>query len=76
MKAYNGLYPYAFMSYSHKDEGRIKGLIDRLQSVGCNIWYDEGILPADEWAETIAKKLAGAKLFFLILSKNRVFFEM
>lgn len=72
MKAYNGLYPYAFMSYSHKDEGRIKGLIDRLQSVGCNIWYDEGILPADEWAETIAKKLAGAKLFFLILSKNSI----
>ena len=72
MKAYNGLYPYAFMSYSHKDEDRIKPLIEKLQSVGCNIWYDEGILPADEWAETVAKKLSGATLFFLILSFNSV----
>ena len=72
MKAYTGLYPYAFMSYSHKDEDRIAPLIDKLQSVGCNIWYDEGILPADEWAETVAKKLAGAKLFFLILSANSI----
>lgn len=72
MKAYTGLHPYAFMSYSHKDEDRIKPLIEKLQSVGCNIWYDEGILPADEWAETIAKKLSGASLFFLILSSNSV----
>lgn len=72
MKAYTGLFPYAFMSYSHKDEDRIKPLIEKLQSVGCNIWYDEGILPADEWAETIAKKLADASLFFLILSNNSV----
>jgi len=72
MKAYTGLYHYAFMSYSHKDEDRIKPLIEKLQSVGCNIWYDEGILPADEWAETIAKKLAGAKLFFLVLSDNAI----
>ena len=72
MKAYTGLYPYAFMSYSHKDEDRIKNLIEKLQSVGCNIWYDEGILPADEWAETVAKKLADATLFFLILSKNSI----
>ncbi len=72
MKAYTGLYPYAFMSYSHKDEDKIKPLIDKLQSVGCNIWYDEGILPADEWAETIAKKLSGATLFFLILSNNSI----
>ena len=70
MKAYTGAHGYAFMSYSHKDEEKIKPLIEKLQSVGCNIWYDEGILPADEWAETIAKKLAGASLFFLILSEN------
>ena len=55
MKAYTGLYPYAFMSYSHKDEDKIKPLIGKLQSVGCNIWYDEGILPADEWAEPLLK---------------------
>ena len=48
MKAYTGLYPYAFMSYSHKDEARIKPLIEELQKVGCNIWYDEGIVPMDE----------------------------
>lgn len=70
MKAYTGAHGYAFMSYSHKDEEKIRPLIEKLQSVGCNIWYDEGILPADEWAETIAKKLAGASLFFLILSEN------
>ena len=70
MKAYTGAHGYAFMSYSHKDEEKIKPLIEKLQSVGCNIWYDEGILPADDWAETIAKKLADASLFFLILSEN------
>ena len=72
MQAYTGLYPYAFMSYSHKDGDKIVPLVQKLQKIGCNIWFDEGILPADEWAETIAQKLANASLFFLILSKNSV----
>ena len=72
MKAYAGLHPYAFMSYSHRDEEKIRPLIEKLQAIGCNIWYDQGIIPADEWAETVAKKLADADLFFLIVSDNSI----
>lgn len=72
MSAYNGTQPYAFLSYSHKDTERIMPLLEKLQGVGCNIWYDEGIAPGDEWAETIAQKLSEASLFFLVLSENSI----
>ena len=71
-KAYTGIRPYAFLSYSHKDIEKVFPLMERLQQVGCNIWYDEGIHPADEWADTIAKKLTGAQVVLLMLSKNSI----
>lgn len=72
MKAYRGIRPYAFMSYSHRDEDRILKLVEKLQSVGCNIWYDAEILPAEEWAERIGEKIASASIFFLVISKNSI----
>ena len=68
--AYKGLKPYLFLSYAHKDAERIFPLMERLQQKGCNIWYDEGIHPADEWGETIAKKIADAKAVLVVISKN------
>lgn len=69
---YTGVYPYAFLSYSHKDTDRIFPLMEKLQEIGCNIWFDAGIHPSDEWADTIAKKLAGATVVLLILSENSI----
>ncbi len=72
VKPYQGLRPYIFLSYSHKDEDRIEQLLQKLQQTGCNIWYDEGITPTDEWADTIAKKLSEATVFFVIISENSI----
>lgn len=72
MKSYTGIEPYAFLSYSHKDIEKIEPVIDKLQKIGCNIWYDEGIEPTSEWAETIAKKLGSASMFFVVISKNSI----
>lgn len=71
-RAYTGLKPYVFLSYAHKDSERIFPLMERLQQKGCNIWYDEGIHPADEWGDTIAKKIAEAKAVLVVISQNSV----
>ena len=71
-KSYNGLRPYVFLSYSHKDSDRIFPLMEMLQNAGCNIWYDDGIFPSDEWADTVAKKLSSARIMLLVLSENSV----
>ncbi len=71
-QAYTGLASYLFLSYAHKDADEIFPLMERLQQEGCNIWYDEGIHPADEWGETIAKKISDAKALLVVISGNSI----
>lgn len=71
-KAYTGIKPYLFLSYAHKDAERIFPLMERLQKEGCNVWYDEGIHPADEWGDTLAKKIVDSKAVLLFISQNSI----
>lgn len=61
---------YAFLSYAHADEHRIAPYIYLLQQTGCRLWFDVGIVPGDEWPESIARALKNADVCLVFLSAN------
>ncbi len=62
--------PYAFVSYSHTDREEVVKVIQKLRCQGYNVWYDNDIVPGQDWAEEIGKHLAGAQLFVLAISHS------
>lgn len=68
--SYKGEEPYVFVSYSHVDGPKIWPEISRLQADGFHLWYDEGIEPAGEWPEEIAKALERATLFLCFMTPH------
>ncbi|MFX1256428.1 MAG: TIR domain-containing protein [Promethearchaeota archaeon] len=69
-KAYNGTNPYIFVSYSHADSQEVYPLIQWMHDEGFNIWYDEGIPPASEWPDEIARALLGCEFFIVFMTKS------
>lgn len=67
---YEGRDSYIFVSYCHEDEARVYPLIESMVRDGCRIWFDEGIIPGDEWQETIANHLAGCDLCIAVISEK------
>ena len=57
-KAYDGVEPYIFISYAHKDSALVLPMIDGLQKRGFRVWYDAGTEAATEWPEFIGEHLA------------------
>ena len=55
--AYSGHEPFIFVSYSHADTAVVYPEIYRLQEMGFNVWYDEGIDAGDEWTQTLASAI-------------------
>jgi len=70
--AYHGDEPYIFVSYSHQDKAIVYPELMRLHEAGYRIWYDEGIVPGEDWTENIETALLGCSLFIVFLSSNAV----
>lgn len=70
VRAYEGMKPYVFISYSHLDKDRVLPVIQALYSGNYRAWYDEGIAPGSEWPKNIAKHLRNASAFIAFVSKN------
>ena len=68
--AYNGVEPYIFVSYSHKNCDRVWPVIDRLEKDGYRVWYDDGISPGTEWDVNIADHITHCGYFFALVSKD------
>lgn len=64
--------PYIFISYSHRDSDKVIKIIERLQSEGYNVWYDEGIDPGTEWDENIAKHVIECSYFIAFISNGYI----
>ncbi len=71
-KPYEGKEPYAFVCYSHKDEGIVYPLIERLSRNGCRLWYDSGIHAGEDWPEVIADHLQHCSVVLYFMSKESV----
>jgi len=70
VEPYEGNEPYVFISYSHKDKGRVFPVLEYMASIGIRIWYDNGIHPGDNWLETIGNKLNDCAVFISFISNN------
>lgn len=67
---YDGNEPYAFISYSHKDDSAMKKVKQVLMSYKIRYWYDNGLHSGDDWNLVIAKHLQSATVCLLLLSHN------
>ena len=69
---YSGDQPYAFVSYSHRDEGMVFPLVKKMQEDGYRIWLDRGIEVGTEWSNNIADRLRRCEAVIFFVSKNSV----
>ena len=69
-EAYEGRAPYIFISYAHKDSGRVLTMIQALQERGFRVWYDAGIEVGTEWPEYIADHIAECGCFAAMITKD------
>nr|MDO8110904.1 toll/interleukin-1 receptor domain-containing protein [Candidatus Sigynarchaeota archaeon] len=72
VESYHGSEPYAYVSYSHKDKEIVYPIIQELARNGIRIWYDEGIIPTNEWQSVIADALQKSSICLCFLSRNAV----
>ncbi|MFX1310763.1 MAG: tetratricopeptide repeat protein, partial [Promethearchaeota archaeon] len=69
-KAYEGVEPFIFVSYSHTDKLQVYPIIDYLNKKGINIWYDEGIPISENWKKSIVENLERCKAFLLFITPH------
>lgn len=60
----------AFISYSHKDAGRIQPLVTALQENGHRIWWDRDIPPGCNFQGEIEQALSEASCVMIMLTRN------
>ena len=60
----------AFISYSHKDEKRVRPLVTALQSNGHRIWWDRDIPPGCNYQREIEQALSEASCVIIMLTRN------
>jgi len=68
--AYKGGEPYVFTSYAHTDKLEVYPIIDYLNKVGINIWYDEGIPVSENWKKSIAVNLERCSTFLVFITPH------
>ena len=68
--AYEGKNSYMFVSYSHKDTGKVLPAIKKLFDLKYRVWYDEGIVPGSEWPHNIEIHLKNSSTALLYISEN------
>lgn len=62
---------YVFVSYSSKDDKRVRKLVDHLESSGVKCWIScRDIDPGDDWAETIYDGIANSGGMILFFSNH------
>lgn len=68
-----GSTPYAFLSYSRKDQAFAAHLARDLRAHGIHLWFDQlDIAPGDDWDEAIQRALHGARAVVFIVSADSV----
>ena len=70
--AYDGTEPYVFVSYAHADSDEVFDQIAWMQSMGLNVWYDEGIEPGSRWTDFLAEKVLGSSLVLYMVTEQSV----
>ncbi len=72
VKSYSGSNNYIFVSYAHKDSDQVVPIIAYLQRRGYNVWFDEGINPGRDWAETLGARIENCSCFLGFISMRSI----
>ena len=67
---YEGIEPYIYVSYSHKDHSLVLPILDAIKSKGYRVWYDENIPLGSSWAELIPQRIRSSSVFLVFCSSN------
>jgi TPR repeat protein len=66
---YEGKKPYIYISYAHKDIGRVTPLIRELQDRGFRLWYDTATEVGQTFIECIVERMKNATCMVVFLSR-------
>ncbi|HWS85735.1 MAG TPA: toll/interleukin-1 receptor domain-containing protein [Pyrinomonadaceae bacterium] len=61
---------HVFLSYFHGDRASISKLRDDLKNAGEEVWWDQDILPGQDWELTIEQALRESYAILICLSKK------
>jgi TolB-like protein len=70
--SYVGSHGYVFVSYAHSNSNVVYPEITDLQTLGVNVWYDEGIGVGLSWRDEVALAISECELFVFYLSTESV----
>src|SRR5262245_14984712 len=60
-----------FLSYAHEDDEPVRRMVDALQALGFEVWFDQGELRGgDAWDLKIRKQIRDCTLFIPVISAN------
>jgi hypothetical protein len=65
---YQGKGQYIFISYAHANSHLITNIVEKLNGMGYNIWYDSGIEYGDKWIKSIEEHLKNSSLVLSFIS--------
>ncbi len=61
---------YAFISYAHKDAGKVLPVLRLLEERGVSFWYDAGIEAGADWPKTVAGRLRSSGCVIVFTSSD------
>lgn len=70
--AYTGDDAFVFVSYAHADASRVAPLISALAESDINVWFDEGIVPGNQWTADLADAIERSSAFLYLVSPRSV----
>ena len=59
-----------FISHAYSDKSLARKAAKALQEAGLEVWWDEQVLPGDNWADAHAKALDSSQAMVLLLSPS------
>ncbi len=68
-EAYTGNEPYLFVSYSHRDVGKVYPVLDALHDCKYRIWYDESCETGNDFRKELSDKIKGCDGVLLFVSE-------
>ena len=61
---------YIYVSFAEKDLLKAQKLIEKMQTMGIRVLFDQGELAGSEWAAQTVKNLKGCNCLLLLLTEN------
>ncbi len=65
---YEGTENYIFISYAHANSALVEPIVNRLNLLGYNVWYDRGIEYGDKWIRSIEEHLRKSSVILSFIS--------